>query len=372
MGRMGHMGRMGIRGAGLLALAACGLPEVELEGVHVRLAIDPGLTPCGDPTGHMDRFIELVAAELQITPPTGDDRFIYYWLRPDDFPVRGTCKDGAAGCSGAGGTVYASSFPIDHELVHSLATVNYGLLPSFFAEGLAVAYELPPPPGYEDYYPPSQMPLADAVEAHDDFHLPYETYGLAGAFVAFLIERNGVVALRRALLRLRYTDNSPRISKVLSEELGASLATLAEEFDATRRNCTPAGFRRKLFECAAPEIEWDGALWAEHRTLDCDQDDVVGPFHDATLAHYRTITVPADATYALSVIGDSIPAAGEAANSVLLLSCGGCDGYVHEYVGADAETVTRVLPAGRYSLAFTGPASSATGVGLRIERVETP
>ena len=36
-------------------------------------------------------------------------------------------------------------------------------------------------------------------------------------------------------------------------------------------------------------------------------DDVIGPFASDTLASYRTITVPADAMYELTVIGDSAP-----------------------------------------------------------------
>ena len=154
--------------------------------------------------------------------------------------------------------------------------------------------------------------------------------------------------------------------------LGASLPMLSAYFDGSRRNCMPGGYRRKLFECSAPEIAWDGALWAEHRTLECEQADVIGPFASETLATYRTIEVPEDAMYALTVIGDSVPRSGDSPNAVTLLRCGGCEGSVNVTITAGAASMTLPLTAGRYSLRYTGPAGAASGVGLRIERVETP
>lgn len=356
-------------GAGLLALAACGLPDVDLEGQHVRLAMESGLTPCGDATGHMDRFMALVAAELGVSAPTDDDRVVYYWLHDGDFEARHLCSEGAAGCADSD-TVYARSFPIDHELVHSL-TARFGSMPLFFAEGLAVAYQLPPP-GYEVEAGVPDVPIAEAIEARDGLHLDYDLYDLAGAFVAFLIEREGVDAVVRAVSRMGWSNSARMVSGVLAAELGASLDELAEEFDATRRGCSPSGYRRKLFECSAPEIAWDGALWAEHRTLDCDMDDVIGPFANDTLASYRTVTVPEDATYELTVIGDTAPSSGQSANAVTLLRCGGCEGHIAETIAAGEASERLSLTAGRYSLRFTGPAGAASGIGLRIERVEVP
>jgi hypothetical protein len=357
---------------GVLALVACGLPEVDLEGAHVRLAIESGLTPCGDATGHMDRFVTVVAAELGVTPPTGDDRYTYHWLRPGDFAGRNLCSEDAAGCAWPGGDIYSATFPLDHELVHTIAN-TYGLIPPFFSEGLATVYELPIPGYSEDQRPLGNIAIADAIEAREPaFFFASEHYTLAGGFVAFLIERNGVPALRRALAQMRWSDRPGRISDILAIEVGASLEQLSAEFDATRRNCTAGGYRRKLYECSAPEIAWDGALWAGHRTLDCDQDDVVGPFLSDVAAHYRTIEVPVEARYALSVVADALPGSLEAASEVTLLRCGGCDEYLELTLSGDAPTVTRTLPAGRYSLRFTAPAAAAAGVGLRIARVEEP
>ena len=226
--------------AGPLALLACGLPEVDLEGAHVRLAIDPGLTPCGDPTGHMDRFVQLTAAELGLTPPTGDRRISYYWLDRDNFDARSQCsKPGTVGCALGEDLIFARSFPIDHELVHSLAHA-YGTVPALFGEGLAVAYEVPAP-GNEDSPSLSDITVADALEEFQGLHLPSEHYSLAGAFVGFLIERDGVDALLRALAHMRYTDGPRRVSNLLEAELGAPLEQLSREFEFVRRGCRGRG-----------------------------------------------------------------------------------------------------------------------------------
>lgn len=357
--------------AGQLALVACDLPKVKLEGAHVRLAIDPGLTPCGDPTGHMDHFVRLTAAELGVTPPTGDRRISYYWLERDHFEARDLCNSpGSVGCALGEDLIFARSFPIDHELVHSLAH-TYGTVPSLFAEGIAVAFEVPSP-GYEDYPSLSGITIADALEQSKGDRLPSEHYPLAGAFVGFLIQRNGVDALLRALGHLRYTDGPRRVSNVLAAELGAPLEQLSREFESVRRSCRGRALHRKLFECSAPEIAWDGELWAGHRTLGCDRDDVIGPFDSETLASYSTIEIPVDGTYALTVLGDAVVGAGETRNAVTLLRCGGCTGYVQETIAAGSRTRTLTLTAGLYSLRFTGPVEAAAGVGLRLERVEAP
>ena len=357
--------------AGLLALVACGLPEIDLEGAHVRLAIDPGLTPCGDPTGHMDHFIRLTAAELRVTPPTGDRRISYYWLDRDHFEELSRCgAREVAGCAWGDDLIFARSFPIDHELVHSLAQ-TYGAVPPMFGEGLAGVYEVPAP-GPDDEPWMTGATVAEVIEEFQGEYLPAEHYPLAAAFVGFLIERNGVDALLRAMAHMRYTDGPRRISNLLEAELGAPLEQLSREFQITQYRCPGRALHRKLFECSAPEIAWDGELWVGHRTLGCDQDDVIGPFYSETLASYSTIEVPVDGTYALTVIGDAEVGAGETRHAVTLLRCGGCTGHVQATIAAGSRTQTLTLTAGLYSLRFTGPVEAATSVGLRLERVEAP
>lgn len=350
------------------ALAGCNLPDVQQEGAHVRLAADPGLALCGDVVGHMDRFIALLADELGRPPPTGRDRITYYLLRPGDFGERTICVADRGGCS-VGGDVFATAGPADHELVHAL-TWDDGISAAFFLEGLAVAYEPPlVESDYVDIEPVSPRAIADAIGARERGWLPDDLYFLAGAFTAFLIEKRGVAAYLRVYQRLQLEDGPGLVSRVLAEELGATLPALAAEFDATRRDCPAIAFKRKLVECSAPELAWDGERLAEFRTLDCADADALGPFNAGTLVAHRTLVVPADASYTIAAVGDATGEDGGVANVVDLIRCGGCDDFAWAQARAGAAPTTVALTAGTYALRFRGPASAATGVGVRVLRV---
>jgi hypothetical protein len=348
----------------LVATIGCGLPEPTEEGEHVRVAMDPGLSLCGDGVGHMDAFTALVAAELDVAAPTGDDRIVFHWLHPADFESRTICINDNGGCAWHN-DIYATTAPLDHEIVHSLGWA-YGTPPVFFIEGLAVAYELPPPDRSDGLIPATNV--LDVAAGTGDLWLPGELYPLAGAFVGFLIERHGIAAVLRVYERLRLADGRRRITRIFEQELGESLEQAAAAFDLTRGVCSPRAWRRKLFECAAPEIAWDGASWSEFRTLDCDQEDVVGPFF-GHVALYHTLEVPETGVYEVAMIGDAGPGSDDAWNAVQLMRCGACEGYTEvDLIGASDRQVAE-LPAGRYSLRRTGPAQQASGIGVRIERV---
>jgi hypothetical protein len=198
--------------------------------------------------------------------------------------------------------------------------------------------------------------------------LPSYRYNLAGAFTAFLIEKFGIDAYFRVYRRLQLPDTPGLVSRVLEAELGASLDALAAEFDATRRDCPPMAFQRKLLECSAPEIAWDGVAWAGYRMLDCDQADVVGPFKDDSIVTYQTITLPEDAYYELTVLGDAEYGRSRIPNAITLRRCGGCEDFVEAHATAGEGVVTTKLKAGTYALRSRGPANATTGIGIRIER----
>lgn len=353
----------------LLVMIGCGLPEPSLEGEHVRVAMDPGLRLCGDGVGHMDAFTALTAAELGVSVPSGDDRLNYFYLHEADFASRTICLGPVGGCTWHD-DIYAIVAPGDHEIVHSLAWA-YGMPPAFFIEGLAVAYELPIPGESSDT---ALLPLTSVLEVADgtgDIWLPSELYPLAGAFVGFLIERHGIAAVLRVYDRLRLADGRRRISRVFDDELGETLEEAAAAFDEVREGCTQRALRRKLFECAAPEIAWDGASWAEFRTLDCDQEDVVGPFFEE-VALYHTLEVPEEAVYEVTMIGDAGFGSAGSWNRATLMRCSSCEGYTEvDLIGAGG-TERVMLPAGRYSLRRSGPSEEASGIGVRIERVVVP
>lgn len=357
---------------GLVGLVlGCNLPEVQQEGAHVQIAADPGLSLCGDGLGHMDRFVELLAGELGREPPTGRDRITYYLLRDGDFRERTICVTEREGCA-VGGDVFVTFGPADHELVHALTWAD-GVSAAFLLEGLAHAHEgLRVDHEYADAEIGSGLTIDAAIVARKQGWLPGEQYPLAGAFTAFLLERFGGPAYMRVYRRLQFADGPGLVSRALEAELGASLAELAEEFDATRRDCPPLAFKRKLIECSAPELAWDGERLAAFRTLACAQDDVVGPFNADTLVVHHTLVVPADATYTVTAVGDEDGVDGGVANAVDLVRCGGCEGFASAHAVAGGDSATVLLTAGTYALRLRGPASAATGVGVRVERVGPP
>jgi hypothetical protein len=354
----------------MMVLVGCSLPEARWVGEHVEIAADQGLVPCGDPAGHMDAYIELVAAELRVPAPTGDDRIAYYWLHREGFAERTICINDSA-CS-LQGDVYAIAMPLDHELVHALVR-GYGLPSPFFLEGLAVAYELALPGDPRETIEIGQLlastSIMEAIDEREDAWLPARHYPLAGAFTAFLIERHGIDAVLRVYAESRLLDGVGRVARVFEEELGESLAAAAAAFEEGVGNCSLRAYRLKRFECAAPELAWDGEQLRVYETIACDREDVVGPFAGDDIAVFRTLEVQADGVFALSLLGDAVAGADGRWNRAILARCGGCDGYAEQTLTAADGTVEAALPAGRYSLQLLGPADSATGLGLRVDRI---
>jgi hypothetical protein len=354
----------------MAVLVGCSLPEARWVGEHVEIAADQGLVPCGDPAGHMDAYIKMMAEELRAPAPTGDDRIAYYWLRGEGFAERTICINDSA-CS-VGGDVYATALPVDHELVHALVR-GRGLPSPFFLEGLAVAYEVALPGDPRETVPIAALlastTIEEAIAERVDAWVPAQHYPLAGAFTAFLIERHGVDAVLRVYTELRLLDGVARISRVFEAELGESLAAAAGAFEAGVGECALRAYRLKRFECAAPALAWDGEQLRVYETIACDREDVVGPFAGDDIAVFRTLEVEADGVFALSLLGDAVAGADGRWNRAILARCGGCEGYAEQTLTAADGVVEAALPAGRYALQLLGPADSATGLGLRVDRI---
>ncbi len=345
---------------GAVLLAACGLPEPQFIGEHVQIAVDSDLQICGDGAAHMDRFVRLLADELGMPAPTGADRLEFFWLTGDDWPSRTGCRSFFVGCTRAG-VAYSTGAPLDHELVHALVW-EFGRTAPFFSEGLATAYELPWPGTMREH----SIEVLAAVASQRNRLLDSWAYGTAAMFTAYLIERFGIAAYLRVYRRLSPRDGTAQISRALQAELGVSLETLAADYSEARHTCSYDAARPKLFECSAPEIAWDGEIWTHHRTLDCDQDDVIGPFAGDTVAVYHTLEITTPGLYQVQVVGD---AAGQGGNAVELMRCGGCDDYaeLRAFAGEPSDLGT-YLSAGRYAVRLQGPATQATSIGIRLER----
>lgn len=337
---------------------ACSLPAFEVESEHVRVAADPGLVMCGGTMAHMDAFVVRVAEMFGVEPPTGADKIEFSWLGREEFAARSGCSADALGCVRrrlSRSVVFSEQMPLNHELVHVLSR-PWNRAP-FFVEGLAVALE-----GLGDRVEPvgwlGWPDVRSNLEARTSQAVDY---AVAGGFVGHLIEEFGVEAVLRVMGRLSRETSTAQVDAALRAELGTTLDVSIAEFEATLLECSE---RRTamLLECEAPEIEWDGVMFAEYRTLACEQEDVVGPYTGFTAAVFRTIAVREAGVYEVRAIADDERLA------VALASCEPCGprGHVRARGGTGAFT----LDAGLYSVRVIGAGEGDVEVGWSIRRVD--
>lgn len=346
------------------------LPGVTAEGLHVRIAADPGLSLCGGSLSHMDEFVARAAANFGLPPPTGEDRLMFYWLRNEDFYERSHCMATALGCE-EDGIILAKEAPLDHELVHAIAH-RLGHPPSFFTEGLAAAYgglgAIRKAPMISTYG------ARESVFAQDYLSVDY---GAAGAFNAFLVASHGIEAYLEAYALLPREPRATVIDDIFRDVFGASLAQLMDEFGATELPCSRAENDAKLVECAAPEIAWDGLALEEIRHLSCDQADALGPYNGHDLVVLKTLVVPENGLYEISVTQDTTDTTDtldikEPPSAVSLVPCGACGAGPSVTVCASDGAAVVTLAAGRHSLRFHGSSRLATNVWLRMVRIALP
>ncbi|MCY0985681.1 hypothetical protein OV203_00965 [Nannocystis sp. ILAH1] len=358
---------MTVRLLSLLALlAACDrLPEPSLEGQHVRIAASPGLGPCAGNLAHMDLFVARMAAETGVPAPTGDDRFTYYWLTAEDFVDLSPCPREVSACT-VFDTIYSREAVLDHELVHLFGFDTS----SFFAEGFAVAYE-GLGGGVYDMRPTmiTSRDIWSSLLAVLWFGLSYDD---AGAFVAYLLDRHGPAKFQAALPHFPLLASRSGIDRVFRNYFGVSLADSVAEFIAERERCPHLAYDRKLMECDAPRIAWDGRHHAEYRRIAADEPDALGPFGRDSLLILRSIDVPEDGTYELEIVTD--PRVGESDlsgfHTLSVVGCGRCDDEPAVHETTDMARVE--LRAGRHALRLHGLTTVDTRVAWSITRVDDP
>jgi hypothetical protein len=285
-----------------LVLVVCGceaapLPEVSVEGVHVRVAMDAGLTLCGGTIDHMDAFAARAAAELGVAAPTGSERVTFYWLEDDEFVARSGCPHYGLACV-RGGEAYSTEAPQNHEIFHVVAG-PLGELPRFFTEGLATAYG---GLGAESWLPSAVGPTLATIGARSSVAVDYR---MAGAFTWFLIEEHGSVGVLAALTGLPwYFVAEEDVDEALRGWLGVTLADSVAAFEAEFAACADGAWMALLSECAGPEIAWDGVAVSEHRALDCAQADAVGPYYADDVVVFRTIEIREAGEYEITVLAE--------------------------------------------------------------------
>ena len=350
------------RSSAILVLAvasACTDPVVEYEGVHVVLGADPELEPCAGTIPHMDEFIVRLSTEFGLVPPTGDDRIRFRWLRQSDYVDAG-CPPGSLGCA-SGDRVYSWHAPINHELVHAVAS-SVGRPRTFFVEGLAHAYEGLSRDDLGIGASASQVMPSIALNS-DGARLT------AGVFVAYLVERHGSDRFLRLYEEMPGSASVARIGHLFHEIYSVTLAESITEFETGYEGCRRDEYDAKLIECAAPEIEWDAGRIALFRSLDCEQQDAIGPYDGSYLQVFHSIVVPSDGEYEVNVIGDSPDDRSLITPRVDLNPCGSCSAGPGISIRA-GERARVPLVAGRYALRLRGPATVTTSIGFTLERVD--
>lgn len=296
---------------------------------------------------------------------------MFYWLRNEDFYQRSHCMATALGCE-EGGIIFAKEAPLDHELVHAIAH-RLGHPPPFFTEGFAAAYgglgAIRKAPMISTYG------VRESVFAQDYLSVDY---GAAGAFNAFLVASHGIEAYLEAYALLPREPRATVIDDVFRDVFGASLAQLMDDFAATELPCSRAENDAKLVECAAPEIAWDGLALEDVRQLSCEQGDALGPYNGHELVVLKTLVVPQNGLYEITVTQDTTDTTDATADieerpsAVSLVPCGACGAGPSVTVNASDGAAVVTLAAGRHSLRFHGSSELATNVSLRMVRIALP
>jgi hypothetical protein len=143
---------------------------------------------------------------------------------------------------------------------------------------------------------------------------------------------------------------------VFERVFGDSLVDIAAEFAERSDGCTLTGMSENLWECGAPTLEWQADEIVVHRTLDCAQDDAVGPYEGELTALFHTVDIDEPGLYELSfdatLRADDIAAT---VNGVALGSCAStCEVGLHRTMNPGEREVLALQP-GLHYLEVHGP-----------------
>lgn len=352
-----------LRTLALTLLTACGDPPLQAEGKFVNLYHDGIRTPCGGTLSALDRFVADLRAEFGAPPPTAG-AVEYYWV--DEDMVTDRCPRASSGCvQWPSERLYATLFPHTHEVVHA-AAIPLGEAPSWLSEGLAMAYQ-----GSDDddvtFRSPNALELIAEARA-----LPSDLYGDAGAWVRHLVDRFGIAAVARYYAALPRLASARTTFKQFEEVFAVPLLDVALEFRDRFDGCSLTGMSINLWECGAPELPWDGDEIVVHRTLDCAQDDVVGPYDGDLATLFHTVDVAEPGLYELrftaTLHDGDVTASG---NGLALARCdSSCELGLFTILAA-GDTQILALQPGRHYLELQGPAASATQVAFTLRHIRS-
>ena len=305
-------------------------PDPFWTGAHLAYATTTDVEVCAGSWVVQDRYVELLSELLGVEPPRPIHFAFIERSERDEF-----CEDGdLLGCT-IGDEAYSIYAVQLHELAHAVAMPAGIRGPLAFQEGFAEVFS----DGQDSE--PDRLPIADVVR---DFAADGGSYYTAGLFVRFLIEEYGLEKLLAFMRGTTKHGGFEGFSKVFKDVYGVALSDTFVDFE-DYPSCTMWNNRIALFECASPEVPWDGGNWRATSPLACDSPDVLGPVPDGDnmlIWTTRTVEIQSDGEYQATVKGDVAGSAG-----ARITRCASCwdsvDAQVH--VG---QSRTLTLTAGRY------------------------
>lgn len=286
------------RYGGLLALWAVGcqaLPEVEHETDHLRLATDFDAPVCAGTLRMLDRAAGRIEASLGTTSGD-DDPYMVFWL---EHELDEHCDADASGCFYPSTRIaFARGESIAHELVH--ATIDSPGRAYFVEEGLAELFG-----GAAVRHDPDELrgELGSQLRlSQHDYQHGRLSYDQAAHFAHWVREAEGEGALRRLAAALEQEDGEAEVREQLEGIFGTSLRGIEQHYGRE----APRTYRGLYDDRLDSERLEDHALWLSV-SLDCDDEDVVGPLRGAEEGMVRQIRleVPQRRTARLRMDGGS-------------------------------------------------------------------
>jgi len=309
-------------------------PDPFWTGAHLVYATTSDVEVCAGSWVVQDRYVDLLSELLGVKPRrpvrfafierSEREEFCY-----DDDPLG--CAIGDESYS-----IYAVQL---HELAHAVAKPAGIRGPLAFQEGFAEVFS----DGQDSE--PERLPIVDVV---GDFAGDGGSYYTAGLFVRFLIEEYGLEKLLAFMRGTAEDDGIEGFSKVFENVYGVALNDTFAEFE-DYPSCTMWNNRIALFECASPEVPWEGADWRATSPLACDSPDVLGPVPDGDkmlIWTTRTVEIESDGEYLATVEGDVAGSAG-----ARITRCASCWDSLDAQVNV-GQSRPLTLTAGRYFITF--------------------
>ena len=291
-------------------------------------------------------------------------RLEYQWLDDADFDGA-PCRETIGGCARSN-TAYARKPATLHEVVHT-ATWTAGMNGHlFFTEGIAVAYD----PWLGDGIGPRYALSVGAGEPLADPRLELDAgtddldYGLAGSFVTFLLTRHGPGKFITFSQRLDAGSTVDSIRSTFKTVYKLDFDEEAELF-MVGAPCTDSLFSVRVYDCAAPEVDWNDDAWSFTAGMDCSRDPVIGAMGaDSTSPLIRSVSlqVPTTGQYTLTVEGDA----------GLIVQAGPCFGcpWIPGEIGARGGTeVTGELSAGPHYVRIQAKNDDSSDVRVLLHPV---